>query len=85
MSRTINQVSHDLRPMLETIREISENMNVLLSKLYQELALKDIKLKDHFETCLSAAETLNECSEFAMIYIDEVDIEAEKEGIEKHY
>lgn len=85
MARTANQVSHDLRPMIKTIQDLGENMSVLLPKLYAELISEDSKLKTHFETCFSAMETLNKCAGFAMSYIEEVNVEAEQEGIERHY
>lgn len=85
MTRSTNQVSHDLRPMLETIKEISDTMSLILPQLDQASSSNDAHLKGHFETCISAIESLKKCTGFAMIYLDEVDAEAKREGIEKHY
>ena len=85
MTRNIRQVSHDIMPMLKTIQDLSSNLNTMLPQLYKSLALTDAKMKDHFETSLSALRALDECTKLAIVYVDEVDAEAKQAGLEKHY
>lgn len=85
MTRSINQITHDLTPIVSTIQALSTDVDTLLPKLCQELKVSDSEIKDHFETCISALKTLCECSDIAMEYLREVDAEAKAAGIQRHY
>ncbi len=85
MTRSINQITHDLAPIISTIQALSADVDTLLPKLCQALTVSDPQMKDHFETCLSALKTLRECSDIAAEYLDEVDAEAKAAGVQRHY
>jgi hypothetical protein len=85
MTRSINQITHDLRPMVKTMQALSAATDTLLPKLCTALKISDPEMKDHFETCFSALKTLCECADIAMEYLTEVDAEAEAAGIQRHY
>ncbi len=85
MARNIKQVSHDLMPIINTICDLSQDVNAMLHSLYKKIDPKGIKEREHFELLLAALESLNASSTLAQKYIEEVDAEAEAAGIGKSY
>lgn len=84
MARTIKQVTHDLKPVIANIKDMSEALNKLLPKLLGDAA-EDTKKQNQVKTCLNAIAALDQSANLARQYILEVDAEADQEGIEKKY
>ncbi len=85
MSRSIKRISHDLEPMIYGINKLNDHLKILLPPIFAELASKSIDTKNDsaITACLAALRSLEECAQLAKIYIQGVDAEADREGIEK--
>ena len=86
MSRSIKRISHDLKPMIDGINKININLQTMLPLLFSELApggKVDTRISGPLETCIDALNSLNKCAKLAEAYIQDVDAEADREGITK--
>jgi len=82
MARSIHQMAHDLKPILQAVEELSDAMKELLLNFYEN---EEIKNQECIDSGKEVMDTLKSCATLALTYINEVEIEAKNEGIEKHY
>lgn len=85
MARSIKQIAHDLTPSIEMINKISETVVECLSEMETDLKIKDTELEDCYHHSLDGIKSLESFAKLMLAYINEVNLEADREGIPKTY
>lgn len=85
MTINIKQVSHDLTPIVKSICIMGQEMDTIFHKLYTLLEPIDPKQRKFFENLASGLQALNSSSDLARQYLEEIDAEANRNGIQKSY
>ncbi len=83
MSRNIKQVAHDLEPSLTGISDLVTGLKISLPELFEKLKPMNPQLNEIFLDSLHTLEAVNGFAQYAVWYINQVNDEADKEGMEK--
>lgn len=81
MARTIKKVAHDLAPLSDVVSELSSLISELLESVKPQATFSNDKISEYFDECLSATQKLAISAKLIRHYIDEVNEEADREGI----
>ncbi len=83
MARTIKKIAHDLLPLSDVTSELSLLISQLLAAVKPHASLTDSKAAEYFDECAKAAQNLAVSAKLIREYIEEVNSEADSEGIVK--
>lgn len=83
MARSIKRIAHDLLPLSDAITELSSVISELLTVIKPHAQFNMDKAANYFDNCAHASEKLTTSAKLIRDYIQEVNAEADKEGISK--
>ncbi len=83
MPRNIKRIAHDLIPLSDAATELSAIISELLNAIKPHVQFSDHKAAEYFQECAKASQNLAISTKLIKNYIQEVDDEADREGIVK--
>lgn len=83
MSRNIKRIAHDLIPLSDAATELSSIITELLAAIKPRANFDNSKTEEYLEECLKASKNLAISTKLIKSYIQEVNDEADREGIVK--
>lgn len=83
MTRNIKRIAHDLMPLSDAVTELSSIISQLLNAVKPHAKFDDIKASKYFDECTKASQKLAISAKLIRDYVEEVNEEADKEGILK--
>lgn len=84
MPRNIKRIAHDLIPLSDAATELSSIISELLHAVKPHVQFDNHKAAEYFEECTKASQNLAISTKLIKSYIQEVNNEADKEGIVKN-
>lgn len=82
MARTIKRIAHDLLPLSGAVTELGSIISVQLDAM-ENYAAFDPAVEKYFNECRTASEKLATSAKLIKKYLEEVNNEADREGISK--
>lgn len=84
MSKNIKRIAHDLMPLSDASKELSKIISQLMRSIKSHAKFDDPKACEYFAECIEASEKLAISTTLIKSYIQEVNDEADREGIIKN-
>ena len=83
MARNIKRIAHDLLPLSDAVTELSSIISQLLEAIQPHTSFDDPSASKYFEECTKASEKLALSSQLIRKCVQEINDEADNEGISK--
>ncbi|OGT30385.1 MAG: hypothetical protein A3E87_01490 [Gammaproteobacteria bacterium RIFCSPHIGHO2_12_FULL_35_23] len=84
MARSIKKIAHDLIPLSDAVTELSSIISQLLEAVKPYAQFENSKASQYFDECAKASQKLAISSKLIREYVQEVNNEADREGISKN-
>ena len=83
MARNIKRIAHDLIPLSDSVTELTSMISELLSAVESYTKFDNTKASNYFTECLRASKKLAISAKLIKEYVQQVNSEADREGILK--